>query len=101
MCALDATWTEVEWLCGLMSVIPVVSKPHPSFASHYVDKIRSTMHNTKTKRHIQVRLKSIRDLVSDRVIAIAFIGTQGNIVDPLTKGLGHDVILKSRLGIDY
>ena len=43
--------------------------------------------------------KSIRGLVSDRTIAIEFIGTEGNIADPLTKGLEHVVFLKSRLGM--
>ena len=63
------------------------------------DKINSKKYNMKTKRHIQVRLKSVRGLVSDRTIAIKFIGTQNNIADPLTKGLEHVVVLKSRLGM--
>ena len=104
LCALDATGTEAEWLHGLMSMLPVVSKPLPAISVHCdsrttIDKIRSVKYNAKTKRHIQVRLKSIRGLVSDRVIAIEFIGTQDNIADPLTKGLEHAVVLKSRLGM--
>jgi hypothetical protein len=104
LCALDATGTEAEWLHGLMSAIPVVSRPLPAFAIHCdsrttIDKISSKKYNAKTKRHIQVRLKSIRGLVSDRIIAIEFIGTQNNIADPLTKGLEPAVVLKSRLGM--
>ena len=104
LCALDATGTEAEWLHGLMSVLPIVSTPLPAIAVHCdsrttIDKIRSKKYNAKTKRHIQVRLKSIRGLVSDRVMAIEFIGTQDNIADPLTKGLEHAVVLKSRLGM--
>ncbi|KAL8103795.1 hypothetical protein AgCh_028119 [Apium graveolens] len=92
LCALDATWMEVEWLHGFMSAIPVISRPLPAIAIHCnsrttIDKISSKKHNAKTKRHIQVRLKSIRGFVSDRIIAIEFIGTQNNIADPLTKGL--------------
>ena len=102
LCVLDVTGSEGEWLHGLMSVILVVSRMLPTFAIHYdsrttIDKIKSRKYYKKTKRHIQVRLKSIRALVSERIIAIEFIGTQDNIVDPLTKGLEHAVVLKSRL----
>ena len=104
LCALDATGTEAEWLHGLMSAIPVVSLPLPAIAIHCdsrttIDKISSKKYNAKTRRHIQVRLKSIRGLVSDRIIAVEFIGTQDNTADPLTKGLEHAVVLKSRLGM--
>ena len=91
-----ATW--------VMSMLPVVSKPLPAIPVHCdsrttIEKIRTVKYNAKTKRHIQVRLKSIRGLVSDRIIAIEFIGTQNNIADPLTKGLEPAVVLKSRLGM--
>ena len=104
LCALDATGTEAEWLHGLMSVLPVVSRPLPAIAVHCdsrttIDKINSKKYNIKTRRHIQVRLKSIRGIMSDRVIAVEFIGTQDNLADPLTKGLEHAVVLKSRLGM--
>ena len=61
LCALDVTGSEAEWLHGLMSVIPVVSRPLPAFAIHCdsrttIDKIKSRKYNKKTKRHIQVRL---------------------------------------------
>ncbi|KAL8089895.1 hypothetical protein AgCh_039379 [Apium graveolens] len=104
LCALDATGTEAEWLHGLMSMLPVVSKQLPAIFVHCdsrptIENIRSVKYNAKTKRHIQVGLKSIRGLMSDRIIAIEFIGSQVNIDDPPTKGLDHDVVLKSRLGM--
>ncbi|KAL8146990.1 hypothetical protein AgCh_004635 [Apium graveolens] len=85
-------------------MLPVVSKPLPAISVHCnsrttIDKVRSVKYNAKTKRHIQVRLKSIRGVVSDRIIAIEFKGTQDNIADPLTKGLEHAIVLESRLGI--
>ncbi|KAL8155041.1 hypothetical protein AgCh_000429 [Apium graveolens] len=81
LCALDATGTEAEWLHGLMSRLPVVSKPLPAISVHCdsrttIDKIKSV-----------------------KIIAIEFIGTLDNIADPLTKGLEHVVVLKSRLGM--
>ncbi|KAL0352345.1 UNVERIFIED_CONTAM: hypothetical protein Scaly_1623200 [Sesamum calycinum] len=92
LCALDTTGTEAEWLFGLLSQLPIVSQPLPPIAVHCdsqttIAKVRSRKFNQKTKRHIQVRLKSIRALVSDRVIGIDFVGTKDNVADPLTKGL--------------
>ncbi|KAL0346475.1 UNVERIFIED_CONTAM: Retrovirus-related Pol polyprotein from transposon TNT 1-94 [Sesamum calycinum] len=78
LCALDTTGTEAEWLFGLLSQLPIVSQPLPPIAVHCdsqttIAKVRSRKYNQKTKRHIQVRLKSIRALVSDRVIGIDFV----------------------------
>ncbi|KAL0423271.1 UNVERIFIED_CONTAM: Retrovirus-related Pol polyprotein from transposon TNT 1-94 [Sesamum radiatum] len=82
----------LEWLFGLLSQLPIVNQPLPPIAVHCdsqttIAKVRSRKYNQKTKRHIQVRLKSIRALVSDRVIGIDFVGTKDNVADPLTKGL--------------
>ncbi|KAL0348934.1 UNVERIFIED_CONTAM: hypothetical protein Sangu_1121200 [Sesamum angustifolium] len=104
LCALDTTGTEAEWLFGLLSQLPIVSQPLPPIVVHCdsqttIAKVRSRKYNQKTKRHIQVRLKSIRALVSDRVIGIDFVGTKDNVADPLTKGLDLSQVNKSRLGM--
>ncbi|KAL0370024.1 UNVERIFIED_CONTAM: Retrovirus-related Pol polyprotein from transposon TNT 1-94 [Sesamum angustifolium] len=104
LCALDTTGTEAEWLFGLLSQLPIVSQPLPPIVVHCdsqttIAKVRSRKYNQKTKRHIQVRLKSIRALVSDRVIGIDFVGTKDNVADPLTKGLDLSQVNKSRLWI--
>ncbi|KAL0380426.1 UNVERIFIED_CONTAM: Retrovirus-related Pol polyprotein from transposon TNT 1-94 [Sesamum angustifolium] len=104
LCALDTTGTEAEWLFGLLSQLPIVSQPLPPIAVHCdsqttIAKVRSRKYNQKTKRHIQVRLKSIRALVSDRVIGIDFVGTKDNVADLLTKGLDLSQVNKSRLGM--
>jgi hypothetical protein len=44
-------------------------------------------------------LKSIRDLVSQKVIAVDYVGTKDNTADPLTKGLELALVLKFRLGM--
>ena len=95
---------EVEWLYGLNFVIPVVSRPLHAIVVHCdshtdIDKISSRKYNVKTKWHLQVRVKSIRGFVFDRVIAIEFIGTQDNTVDHLIKGVELDVVLNTRLGM--
>ncbi|KAL2253467.1 UNVERIFIED_CONTAM: Retrovirus-related Pol polyprotein from transposon TNT 1-94 [Sesamum indicum] len=104
LCALDTTGTEAEWLFGLLSQLPIVSQPLSPIVVHCdsqttIAKVRSRKYNQKTKRHIQVRLKSIRALVSDRVIGIDFVGTKDNVADPLTKGLNLSQVHKSRLGM--
>ncbi|KAL0412036.1 UNVERIFIED_CONTAM: Retrovirus-related Pol polyprotein from transposon TNT 1-94 [Sesamum latifolium] len=104
LCALDTTGTEAEWLFGLLSQLFILSQPLPPIAVHCdsqttIAKVRSRKYNQKTKRHIQVRLKSIRALVSDRVIGIDFVGTKDNVADPLTKGLDLSQVNKSRLGM--
>ncbi|KAL0331402.1 UNVERIFIED_CONTAM: hypothetical protein Sangu_1685700 [Sesamum angustifolium] len=98
-----------DWYRGRMAIwvviqLPIVSQPLPPIAVHCdsqttIAKVRSRKYNQKTKRHIQVRLKSIRALVSDRVIGIDFVGTKDNVADPLTKGLDLSQVNKSRLGM--
>ncbi|KAK4380780.1 Retrovirus-related Pol polyprotein from transposon TNT 1-94 [Sesamum angolense] len=105
LCALDTTGAEAEWLFRLLSQLPIVSQSLPPIVVHCdsqttIIKVRSRKYNQKTKRHIQVRLKSIRELVSDRVIGIDFVGTKYNVADPLTKGLDLSQVNKSRLGMD-
>lgn len=104
LCALDTTRIEAEWLRELLSEIPMVGKPIPAISLHCdsmttIAKIKSSKFNQKTRRHIQVRLKSIRDLVSQVVIAVEFVGSKNNTADPLTKGLERSLVLKSRLGM--
>ncbi|KAL0304603.1 UNVERIFIED_CONTAM: hypothetical protein Scaly_3017400 [Sesamum calycinum] len=70
LCVLDTTGTEAELRFGLLSQLLIVSQPLPPIAVHCdsqttIAKVRSRKYNQKTKRHIQVRLKSIRALVSD------------------------------------
>ncbi|KAL0394319.1 UNVERIFIED_CONTAM: Retrovirus-related Pol polyprotein from transposon TNT 1-94 [Sesamum latifolium] len=93
LCALDTTGNETEWLFGLLSQLPIVSQHLPPIAVYCdsqttIAKAMSRKYNQKTKRHIQVRLKSIRALVSNRVIDIDFVGTKDNVSDPLNLRIG-------------
>ena len=64
-----------------------------------IAKIKSSKYNQKRRRHVQVRLKSVRELVSQGVIAVDFIGTKENTADPLTKGLNANQVQFFRLGM--
>ncbi|CAH9084692.1 unnamed protein product [Cuscuta epithymum] len=104
LCALDTTGIMAEWFMGLMSELPIFSKPIPPICLHCdsmstITKIRSTKYNQKTRRHIQVRLKTIRKFVSQGVFAVDFVGSKDNTADPLTKGLDLNQVIKSRLGM--
>ncbi|KAL2253061.1 UNVERIFIED_CONTAM: hypothetical protein Sindi_0100800, partial [Sesamum indicum] len=101
LCVLDTTGTEVEWLFVLFSQLSIVSQPLLPIVVHCdsqttIAKVKSRKYNQKTKLHIQVRLKSIRALVSDKV---DFVGTKDNVADPLTKGLNLSQVHKSKLGM--
>ena len=60
-------------------------------------KIKSSKYNQKQMKHIQVRLRSVRELVSDRIIVADFIGSKDNTTDLLTKGLALALVQKSKL----
>ena len=104
MCALDTTVTEADWLKGLLSEIPLMMKPIPSISVHCdnqttIAQIRSSKYNQKQKRHVRIRLKSIRELVSLGVVSLDFVSSKDNIVDPLTKGLDSEKIKRSSKGM--
>ena len=62
--------TKADWLHGLMSWIPVVSRPLSAISIHCgccktIDKLEVPSIMLKQERHVEVRLKSIMDLVSE------------------------------------
>ncbi|KAL0409471.1 UNVERIFIED_CONTAM: Retrovirus-related Pol polyprotein from transposon TNT 1-94 [Sesamum radiatum] len=91
LCALDTTGTEAKWLFGWLSQLPIVSQPLPPIAVQCdsqttIAKVRSHKYNQKAKGHIQVKLKSMRALVSNRAIGIDFVEIKDNSADALTEG---------------
>ena len=104
LCALHTTRMEAEWIRSLLSELPLMGKPILAISVHCdnmttITKIKSSKYNHKERRHIQVRLKSVRELVSQGVIAVDFVGTKENIADPLTKGLDKKQVQKFRMGM--
>ena len=49
----------------------------------------------KKIRHLRVRHKSIRNLISHGVISLDLVRLENNIMDPLTKGLTRQQVLES------
>ena len=49
----------------------------------------------KKIRHLRVRHKYIRNLISHGVISLDLVRLENNIMDPLTKGLTRQQVLES------
>ena len=90
--ALETTTTEVEWLRELLMDLPVAEKPIPAILINcdnqiVIVKVRSSQDNMKCNKHVKHRLKSVRKLRNSGVIAVEYINTAKNLVDPFTKGV--------------
>ena len=82
-------------LCDL----PLLNKPIPPIPMHcdsrvVISKVTSKNFNEK-RRHLRVRHKSIRNLISHGVISLDFVRSENNITDLLTKGLMRQQVLES------
>jgi hypothetical protein len=95
--ALDTASAEAEWLCELLSDLPVVEKPIPAILMNcdnqiVINKVNSAKDNVKLTRHVKKCLKSVRKSRNSGVITVAYIQTDKNLADPFTKGLSRNVI---------
>jgi hypothetical protein len=90
--ALDTATVEAEWLYELLMDLPMVEKPIPAIPMNcdnqtVIIKVNSSKDNMNSSRHVKRRLKSIRKMRNFRFIALDYIHTSKNLVDPFTKGL--------------
>jgi hypothetical protein len=95
--ALESASTEAEWLKELLMDLPMVDKPVPAILLHCDNQSVTTIvgnakGNAKFSRHVKRRIKLVRHLRNTREIAIEYINTARNLVDPFTKGLTRVVI---------
>ena len=101
--ALDTATSEAEFLKNLLCDLPLLNKLIPPISMHCdsqvaIAKVNSKNFNEK-RRHLRVRHKSIRNLISHVVISLDLVRSKNNFVDPLTKGLTRQQILKSLRGM--
>ncbi|GKC84233.1 hypothetical protein Tco_1139950 [Tanacetum coccineum] len=101
--ALAAAGKEAEWLKNLLLEILLWSKPiAPIFircdSVATLAKAYSHMYNGKS-RHLAVRHRMIRELITNGVVSIEFVRSQQNLADHLTKGLARDLVIKSAEGM--
>ena len=102
--ALDKSGGMAEWLRDLLSDLPILNKPIPAILIHCdnqaaMAKVKSKNHNGKSSRHIELRCKILRKLISTGIITLSFIRSADNIADPFTKGLSVGQILNSSRGM--
>ena len=96
--ALDTASTEVEWLRDMLMDFPLVEKPILAILINcdnqtVITKVKNSQDNgKKSSKYIKRGLKSVRKLRSSGVIAVDYIHTTKNLVDPFTKGLSCTVI---------
>jgi hypothetical protein len=72
-------------------------KPVPAIIMNYdnqtvIVKVKSSKNNKQSKKYIRMRLKAVRHLRNSGVIALDYIQSAKNLVDPFTKGLSRVVI---------
>jgi hypothetical protein len=94
---LDTATVKVEWLCELLTDLPMVKKPITAIRTSYVNqtmivKVKNSKDNMKSSRHVKRRLNSIRKLKNFGVIALDYVQTPKNLADPFTKGLSRNMI---------
>ena len=100
---LDIATSETESLKILLCNLSLLNKPIPPIPMHCdsqvaISKVTSKNFNEK-RRHLRVRHKSIRNLISHGVISLDFVRSKNNIADPLTKGLTRQQVFESSRGM--
>ena len=99
--ALELAGNEAEWMRHLLADIPLWGKPAPSVALHCDNQAAiavaiNGVYNGK-RRHIRLRHKIVRELITTGVISLDFVKSEKNIADPLTKGLSKRVVHETAL----
>ena len=101
--ALNTATSEAEFLKNVLCNLSLLNKTIPPIPMHCdsqvaISKVPSKNLNEK-RRHLRVRHKSIRNLISHGVISLDFVRSENNIADPLTKGLTRQQVFESSKGM--
>ena len=95
--ALETATSEAEWLRELLMDLPLHEKPVPPILMYcdnqsMLTQVMNTKDNSKSNKHIKRRLKTVRKMRNSGVIAVSYVKTENNLVDPFTKGLSQNEI---------
>ena len=101
--ALDKAGEEAEWLRNFLEDVPCWIKPVSSVMIHCdsqatIGRAQNDVYNGKS-RHIRRRHETVKQMISDGVISLAYVRSSDNLADPLTKGLNRDHFCKFREGM--
>ena len=77
--------------------LPLLEKPVPPILMYcnnqsMLAQVMNAKDNSKSNRHIKRWLKTIRKMRNSGVIAVSYVKTENNLVDPFTKGLSQNEI---------
>ena len=101
---LEIDGSETEWLKKLLANIPLGMKLAPSVSMHCDSQSAIVVGKNKSyngkNRHIQLRQNVVKQLLKNETISIDYVESEGNLVDPLTKPLGRNMILETSRGMD-
>jgi len=100
---LAAASKEAEWLQNLLLEVPLWPKPMSLLSilcdsKTMLSKVYSYVYNEKSG-HIGLRHAYVHQLIKQGVIAVNYVQTNGNLVDPLTKGLARELVLRTSRGM--
>ena len=99
--ALGAAGKEAEWIRNLMIDLPLWKNPLPPFSIHCdsqatLSRVYSKSYNGKS-RHISLRHNTVRQMLEEDIITVAYIKSCTNLADPFIKGLSKDLIRKTTI----
>ena len=101
--ALEMADSEAEWLKNFLANIPLGMKPTPFVSIHCDCESAITIAKNKNyngkNRHIQLRHNLVKQLLKSGTISIDYVKSEQNLVDPLTKPLGRNMILETSRGM--
>ncbi|KAK4386392.1 hypothetical protein Sango_2509800 [Sesamum angolense] len=96
--ALELAGQEVEWLRNLVGDIPlwVLSVPVSLHCDSQaaIGIVKNYAYNDR-RRHIHIKLAAVKELLKNGIISLAYVRSERNLVDPLTKGLTTRIILET------
>ena len=97
--ALGAAGKEAEWLKNFLVELPMWQSPMPPISIHCDSqatllRVYSKSYNGKS-RHISLRHNTVRQLLEEDTITVAYIKSCSNLADPLIKGLNKDLVHKT------
>ena len=92
--ALVLASEEANWLRDMLYEIPLWKKPIPPILIHCnstttIGRVKNRYYNDKS-RPIRRKHSTVRSCLSSGIIAVDYIKSSENLVDPFTKALAKD-----------
>jgi len=102
--AMFSAGEKVDWLRSMLIDIPLWSMPVPPLTIYCDNQAAifwasSDYYNGKSR---QVRLKHnhVRRLLEEGIISLQYVKSRFNSADPLSKGLGKELVVKTCNGME-